>query len=578
MKNFVLDELLLLSHVEKRARRLTFDRNTTLIVGENDTGKSSLLKSIYATLGADPHVTHPAWRLANVISVIRFSLDGKRFTAARSGDSHYAIFDADDKVLGTFSRVTGELAPFLAELLDYRIKLPDREGKLITPPPAYLFLPFYVDQDSGWQRNWSSFARLQQLPGNWRKEIAEYHAGIRPNEYYLHRGELERLRHERGELATETQVLTNVRQRIQSDLPVAEFNLSFDDFQDELKALLAEAERVGLVEERYKATLVGLHTQRHVLDEQIGITLAALKELRADYEFAADKLGEHVDCPMCGATYDNNFAERFAIASDENRMNELLMQLQVDIKNLDGSIQDADERFGAARTEGVETQRLLATRNGEVTLQNVIASEGRHEVERVFKSNLDNYYMQIAELDRKVATTEAALKATVDRERERQIRDFYLTTMRRFLDNLDVRQIRELSFANIWTQVKETGSDLPRAMLAFYFSYLLTVRRFSSATFCPIVMDEPNQQGQDDENLPKMIQFILDEQPMGSQLILGLESLHGVEPKGKTIELGVKNRLLLTEEFESVSDIVAPLLNDSLAHAAVTAVTRRLLE
>jgi lipoate-protein ligase A len=38
MKNFVLDELLLLSHVEKRARRLTFDPKTTVVLGENDTG------------------------------------------------------------------------------------------------------------------------------------------------------------------------------------------------------------------------------------------------------------------------------------------------------------------------------------------------------------------------------------------------------------------------------------------------------------------------------------------------------------------------------------------------------------
>ena len=66
MKNLRFQSLLLLSSKEKAARKISFDPKATLILGENDTGKSSLIKSIYATFGADPAAIHHNWRSLGV--------------------------------------------------------------------------------------------------------------------------------------------------------------------------------------------------------------------------------------------------------------------------------------------------------------------------------------------------------------------------------------------------------------------------------------------------------------------------------------------------------------------------------
>lgn len=92
--------------------------------------------------------------------------------------------------------------------------------------------------------------------------------------------------------------------------------------------------------------------------------------------------------------------------------------------------------------------------------------------------------------------------------------------------------------------------------------------RSTAATFCPIVLDELNQQGQDKTNLAKMIEFVFHRQPEGTQLILGLESLHGVRAPGKVIELSRKNRVLEHAQFGAVNDTVSRLLAKSLRHAA----------
>src|SRR5690625_7590659 len=83
------------------------------------------------------------------------------------------------------------------------MKTYNRTNKLITPPPAYFFLPFYVDQDSGWKKNWSSFAYLTQLKRNWKRDIAYFHTGIKPNEFYEIKSKIEMYNKENNELKSE---------------------------------------------------------------------------------------------------------------------------------------------------------------------------------------------------------------------------------------------------------------------------------------------------------------------------------------------------------------------------------------
>src|SRR4029077_4454586 len=104
----VFSELLLLSHNEKAATRITFHPSVTLILGRNDTGKSSLLKSLYSTLGASPAHTHPAWKSADTVSLLRFRLRDQRMAALHFG-RQYAIFDAHDHVLISSDSVTNDL-------------------------------------------------------------------------------------------------------------------------------------------------------------------------------------------------------------------------------------------------------------------------------------------------------------------------------------------------------------------------------------------------------------------------------------------------------------------------------------
>jgi len=80
--------------------------------------------------------------------------------------------------------------------------------------------------------------------------------------------------------------------------------------------------------------------------------------------------------------------------------------------------------------------------------------------------------------------------------------------------------------------------------------------------FCPIVIDAPNQQGQDTHHLPAIISFLVKKRPEGAQLILGVEEALGVsENDAEIVSVGVrKNQLLSEVEFEAVSKQLRPYL------------------
>lgn len=186
MKQFKLKEMTLLSLKERRSRKVTFSPTRTVIIGTNETGKSCLIKSIYYTFGAEPHKMHPDWLDAQPISVIRFSVDDEDYVIFRQ-EKTFALFDNNDDMIGKYIRVS-DIGAKLAELFDFQLELRDHQKKVVTPPPAYLFLPFYMDQDVSWQRNWDSFKSLY-LPKA-RLDIINYHTGIRPNQYYQTKNEL----------------------------------------------------------------------------------------------------------------------------------------------------------------------------------------------------------------------------------------------------------------------------------------------------------------------------------------------------------------------------------------------------
>ncbi|EGD60411.1 hypothetical protein Y88_0059 [Novosphingobium nitrogenifigens DSM 19370] len=233
-----LRKLLLLSMIEEKARQETFNDRTTVVFGENDTGKSHLIKSIYSAFGATASVVNEKWSKASVTTMLEFSIDGTIYSILRF-DDQYALFDAGDDLVWAGASLVKDVGPEIARLLDFTIELATKSNDLVIPPPQFCFLPFYQDQDRGWDDTWSSFKSLSMIP-DFKRSILEYHTGIRPKEYYSAKALRAEAQREQNELKAERRALERATARLRNGRAPVTVTFSPELFEHQIQQLLAE--------------------------------------------------------------------------------------------------------------------------------------------------------------------------------------------------------------------------------------------------------------------------------------------------------------------------------------------------
>lgn len=551
MKKLFISEILLISQKEKKARKITFDRYRTLIHGKNHTGKSSLIKSIYKTFGAEP-LLNSKFENANVISSVKFELDNIKYQILRDGKT-FSIYDANDKLLGIFNSVTTELGPFLGNLFEFKPLFQSRQSGFIIPPPAYQLLPFYVDQDESWSKSWSSFKNLQQIK-DYRTQCILYHSGIRPNKYYETKKEIDIFLKAIEETDKEQKITSKILEDVKTKLSQTQFNINIEDFKEEITLLLTELEQLKLKEEKIKTDLHDLYHLKASYDVQIKIINQAILESHKDLKFAIENLSETIGCPTCGAEYENSFAERFEIAQDEQKSKDLLIEVKREAKEIEEKIKSETEKLSLTSNEARRIDEILEQKKGDLKLKDVIESSGKNHIKSIFTEKNDELKKIIIDNTIKKEELEKKLKELESKKRKDEINIFYRTQLKSFFNKLDIFSLSEDEYQKITTKIEslETGSSRPRALIAYYFTFFHLMKKYSSSTYFPLIVDSPNQQDQDIEHIDKIMNFIHENQPKDTQMILGLAETYDVDFQCKVITLDEKYSLLQKDEYDDV--------------------------
>jgi hypothetical protein len=551
MKNLRLQKLHLCSDLEKAARTVQFDYHKTVILGENDTGKSCLIKSIYAVFGADAYKTNDTWDAVKANLLLEFTVDGVSYRIMRSG-SFFALFDGFDELIWNGSGIVSGIGPQIAKLLDLKLTLQDRNGEQIVPPPAFCFLPFYVDQDIGWLRTWASFAGIQMFE-NPKRDVAYFHAGLRPNDYYVAKATKLAADRAREDLKTDRKALDRAARRLQAGRSPIRFDLSPENFASKIDDLLSECQSLQEKQDRVQRVLSDLYSKRSALLEQNEIAGFALSELDADYEFMRKAAEAEIVCPTCGTVHVNDFANKFGLISDAETCRGFLIEVRQEIEATDEQIAAERAKFEAFGGHITRINNILSEERGELKLRDLIEGESERMVDTAIAAERTDINFKISEEDARSNEASATMKSFEDKKFQKTIMDRYFQFMKQFITELRVPGLAEKSFKQIDCVINETGSDLPRALLAYYYAFVHTMRGTSASALCTLVVDTPVQQDQDPENAARIIQFALGQVPQDMQMILGTVSLHGVDYDGYVIKTENKYRLLSKDAYEQVS-------------------------
>lgn len=550
MKSLRFKKLWLVSETERAARSISFHPKLTLMVGKNHTGKSTILKHLFRTLGCEVKGKAARWD-SLAVSVLLFELNGIEYLAYRRANAFALKEVSRDKIFATTN--FSEWSKHIASLFDFGLMLPTHQEKLAQATPSYLFLPYYMDQDGSWLAQWNSFDKLSQF-ANWKKPLAAYVTGQRPNGYYVAKFRESIAKAVVSELTQELSIVAGTLNRVKKSLPKTTMRLDVNVFRSEISSLIQMATHLRDEQESLRKRAFDIASQKKSLEEQIGLARDALRELEGDLKYLTESsASQSLVCPTCGTTHENGFSARLELIDDEATMRQVIAELEGEHRRVSEVLADVQLKVNLTKHRFADVDQSLRKKKGMLKLQDIVESRSTDVVLGAFNRDMDGMKQRLTAEEANVAELKFKASQFDDSARTKTINDFYAEKIEFFASELGVADLKEDVKKKPDATISASGSALPRSLLAYQFAVLHTAREKGDSKAFPVVVDSPNQQGQDAEHLKQMLDFIVNRTPVDQQLILAVEDMPGnFVYQGDTTMLATPYQLLDKAQYDNV--------------------------
>ena len=554
MKSFLFEDIWMLSRRDRRAKRVEFHVGRNLILGRNHTGKSSLIKTLFTTLGARPEGELRQWD-ENTISKVGFSLDGRRFSVLHQTGTR-ALFDRDGRILISTGDHS-EWSSAFSDVTGFNLPLTDKQSRTVPADPKCFFLPFYINQDGSWQADWNTFSGLAQFKAP-IGSILEYFSGIKPPEYYEAKAKRDAEQQLLDNLRKERSFLEKARERVGKSFSMSGPKVDPENFRIDIEQLTAEVNEINKRQEilrdqavKERELLASIHLQTNLAKEALSI-------YEGDSQFLRSEPREALVCPVCNAEHSESFLDLLTYAEDARSLRDISARLHKDAREIENKLSRTNAEIATLELNYRKVTSLLSTRRGDMQFSQVVESMG---AEKAFRAFEDERAVLEAEMSghllEQERMTEAMNKLT-DRNRSMEILKIFREAYSSALVELSL-PMTDTGKAKLTSRPKLSGSGGPRSVLAYYAALWAACYSEKGSFRVPLVIDSPNQQGQDYINLPKVISFLSDKLPQKAQLILGSE-IDTDQPFDQKIELTEQYKLLSESDFDEAEATIGPLV------------------
>lgn len=555
MHRFRFKNIWLLSHQEQKARHVEFHPNKNLLVGRNHTGKTTLIRSLFETLGATPLGKLEQWD-ENAVSLLEFSVDNKCYFVLHQGGRR-ALFDATFNLLISTAKF-GEWSRRFCQITDFNLVFSDKKQAEVVPAdPACFFAPFYVNQDGSWQAEWNTFGGMKRFTAPF-KPILEYFTGVCPPEYYAANAEKSQYVKTLDEYRREYKLLERTIERFSKSVPLTGPKVNADNFAAQIEQLTKEVNELNIRQEGLRSIIVRQQELMKSLDHQIHLADAALAAYDSDAKYLLKGAAAPLICPTCHAEHDKPFLDLLEFAEDARVLRELAARLREDAAEVRIRTQKAFSELNSLNENYLRISRLLDSREGELKFKDVVGSLGAEsafaafeEERKQIQANIDAVVLTIDALETKMTELRSPKRTKAILT---DFREHYATS--RIALQLHSVPTKTMQLGS---RPSLSGSGGPRSILAYYAAIWHTVQGKSGTYDVPVVIDSPNQQAQDDLNLPAVLSFISKNLPTGLQLIVGLETPMNF-PFDREVTLTEKYGMLMEREWETTLALMTPLL------------------
>jgi len=579
MPNLKFKQLLILSNSTETANLFEFNEKLNLIVAvDNSVGKSTLVKLLFWGLGCEPELDSK-WNSTDSKTLVVFSVDDVEYSVKRYKNQISIKEQSSDYV--DYEKVGGDYSQRMADILGFKALLPNRKtGLMQTPPPAFYFLPFYIDQKRSWSNAWDNFEKLAQFD-RWKSTIVKYHVGLLTPKHFELETEKAEKKDTQKAIKEEVVKIETTLEVVENYIPtITNATVKSDKFEKLTEEIRIELNDLQQSQEKILSSLAVLNSERVYLEQQQIITEKIIAELDKDYKYTVENIEEdEVECPLCGVVHENSIINRTSIMTDkiqaENQLESILSELEKVQKKLDNK----DKELNKARQQineinekyVIEDEREVintADSNGESQEKNIEKVNFNQIIENIagnsIKQNVINdkttKLVKVDGLSSDIRKIGKDQKALLTEEEIENINLSFSSILSKYIDLLDAEavNISEINSPLHYNKViKEGGAaEGSRAILAYYLTIFSMVEKFGNEVKSALVIDTPNQQEQSDSNYDKIVDILTNKISDKTQVIMCAmenEHINPYKEKAKVITLN-KDKLLSKTRYTELSD------------------------
>ena len=260
---------------------------------------------------------------------------------------------------------------------------------------------------------------------------------------------------------------------------------------------------------------------------------------------------------------------KMRITSDYAHCEKLIEELKNSISVFIGKLEELKEKNKAVSLEIQSNEQQIKNSQELLSYSSFYKNKGQYEIYESCKTQLEAIQREIDSYVSKIALIDEKINEQKSKERSKNIREDIEGYCRTLADaiNLPKTFIQLRDFVQI---INRTGSETPRLVYMYQSAlYLYNLRRAYSP-FNFYVVDTPNQQGQDANNLESIFKslelFLSDE----GQVIVGTERETGLEEKaGNVIQLSEKRRCLNDFNYSTHLELLEKLQKVAIEWVAI---------
>ena len=567
MKRLMIRKLIVISQSESRSLEVPFEKGLNIILGGNKTGKSSIIKSIFTTLGCECKRVEADWKKLVSTYLLFFKYGERQFCIVRQ-DKKFQIFENINNDFSCIIETNAfhEYSNCLMDILEIKMPCISKDGKQFNITPPLLFRFQYIDQDEGWSKIADSFKNVAYIK-DWKANTNKYVCGYLDDSYYALQAQKAEHILERDDKKKELNYNQNFVSRITSTLTRIEDIESVEDVTTDIELLLAKAEELRKLQFSYNAEMTVLENDIYINQHKLHIVEHNLIEIKKDIEYAMTQEDELI-CPFCGTIYSNGINEQLNITSDYAHCENLIAELKSSISVATKELEELKNKYNDVSVEIQSIEQKVQNTQELLSYSSFYKSKGQFEIYESCKRQLDVLQGEINSCVSKIAITDEKINEKKSKERSKDIREDIERYCRTLADAINVPKtfIKLRDFVQV---INRTGSETPRLVYMYQSAlYLYNLERAYSP-FNFYVVDTPNQQGQDTENLGSIFKslelFLSDE----GQVIVGTERETGMEEKASNvIKLTGKRRCLNNINYKKHIELLEKLQKTAISWVA----------